>query len=93
MYHNYPNLLRDEGQFTPEDTRQGMIALHTDYECPFCQRWQSVAQMGGYGADCIQCGESSNPSKPRKSNENPSQKYSYRHRNGKVVESDTSEAQ
>ena len=62
MYHNYPNSTQD-GIFTPKDIQRGMIALHTDYECPFCNKWQSVAQMGGYGGNCIGCGKSSNPSK------------------------------
>ena len=59
MYHNYPNSTPD-GIFTREDVRHGLVALHTDYTCPFCGRNQSVAQMGGYGGRCIQCGESSN---------------------------------
>jgi hypothetical protein len=60
MYHHYPNSI-DDGRFTAEDVRRGMISLHTDYECPFCGKWQAVAQMGGYGGDCIQCGEPSDP--------------------------------
>ena len=63
-YHNYPNSAPgSEGAFTVEDVRRGMIALYTDYECPFCGRNQSVAQMGGYGGKCIQCGT---PSENRK---------------------------
>jgi transcription elongation factor Elf1 len=60
MYHNFPNST-ENGKFSAEDVKRGLIALHTDYECPFCKKWQSVAQMGGYGGKCIQCGQSSNP--------------------------------
>jgi len=60
LYHHFPNSLSDQqdGSFTAEDVRRGLVALHTDYECPFCGRWQSVPQMGGYGGRCIQCGKS-----------------------------------
>ena len=60
MYHHYPN---NDGSYTAEDVKRGIVVLHTDYTCPFCSKEQSVAQMGGYGGDCIGCGESSNPSK------------------------------
>ena len=63
MYHHYPNSLRPDGTFTSDDVRYGLIALHTDYECPFCGHWQSVPQMGGYGC-CIQCGAPSDSSTP-----------------------------
>lgn len=33
MYKHYPNSLREDGSFTKEDIRRGLIALHTDYEC------------------------------------------------------------
>ena len=62
MYRNYPNTLSDDGSFTASEVKRGYIALHTDYECPFCGRNQGIPQMGGYGGDCIQCGEPSNPS-------------------------------
>jgi transcription elongation factor Elf1 len=58
-YRNYLNSLDPEGKFTKEDVKKGIIALHTDYECPFCGKNQSVPQMGGYGGRCIQCGEPS----------------------------------
>ena len=61
MYHHYPNSGNRDGSFSVEDVRHGLIALHTDYTCPFCGKHQSVAQLGGYGGHCIQCGESSNP--------------------------------
>jgi len=63
MYRTYPNTLSDrgDGSFTADDVRRGMIALHTDYTCPRCGRVQSVAQIGGYGGRCIECGMSSNP--------------------------------
>jgi ribosomal protein L37AE/L43A len=65
MYKTYRNTLSDRGNgsFSVEDIRHGMIALHTDYQCPRCGRNQSVARMGGYGGDCVQCGLSSNPEK------------------------------
>lgn len=55
MYTHYP---KGTNGFTVEDVRRGLIVLYT---CPFCGKEQAVAQMGGYGGDCIQCGESSNP--------------------------------
>ena len=58
MYTHYPE--GDHG-FTAEEVRQGLIVLYTDYKCPFCGKEQTVAQMGGYGNNCISCGESSNP--------------------------------
>ena len=60
MYHHYPNSY-ENGRFTANDIRRGLVALHTDYDCPFCGKLQSVAQMGGYGGDCIQCGKPSDP--------------------------------
>ena len=62
MYTHYPNSFGD-GSFSVEDIKHGIITLHTDYKCDFCQHNQSVAQMGGYGGNCIKCGKSSNPSK------------------------------
>jgi len=62
MYKHYPNSARD-GSFTVEEVRRGIVTLHTDYTCPSCGKEQAVAQMGGYGDDCIGCGKSSNPSK------------------------------
>ena len=61
MYRNYPNTLSPDGSFSASDVRTGMIALHTDYCCPLCNKVQSVAQMSGYGGCCIKCGESSQP--------------------------------
>ena len=59
MYKHYP---KENGSgFTAEEVRRGLIVLYTDYTCPFCGKEQTVAQMGGYGGDCIGCGESSNP--------------------------------
>jgi len=58
MYTHYPQGTKG---FTVEDIRRGLIALYTDYKCPFCGKEQAVAQRGGYGGDCILCGGSSNP--------------------------------
>lgn len=60
-YKHYPNTISqgEPGTFSAEDVRRGLIALHTDYECPECGRNQSVAQMEGYGGRCIQCGRKS----------------------------------
>ena len=62
MYHHYPNSNPNaevSGSFTAEEARRGIVELHTDYDCPFCGRNQSVAQLGGYGGRCIQCGSPS----------------------------------
>ena len=60
MYKHYQNPFGD-GSFSAEEVRRGLVALNTDYECPFCRKTQSIPQMGGYGARCIYCGKSSNP--------------------------------
>jgi hypothetical protein len=63
MYKTYPNTLSSEtpGSFSADEVRSGMIALHTDYTCPWCNKAQSIAQMGGYGGRCIKCKKSSDP--------------------------------
>ena len=55
MYKTYPKHNGD-GSFSKDEIKHGMVALYTDYECPKCGKIQSVAQMGGYGGDCIRCG-------------------------------------
>jgi hypothetical protein len=65
MYRTYPNTRLDavDGSFSAEDVRRGIVALHTDYTCPFCGKVQSLASMGGFGGWCIACGRSGNPAR------------------------------
>lgn len=59
MYKTYPKY-NGEG-FSADEVACGITSLYTDYECPNCHKIQSVAQMGGYGGDCIRCGLNSTP--------------------------------
>ena len=44
--------------FSADEITRGIHALYMDYECP-CGKVQSVATMGGIGANCIACGRPS----------------------------------
>ena len=51
------NLSSDDGNFSADDVKRGMIPLNSDFKCGACGKWQSVAQAGGYAAPCIRCGD------------------------------------